>query len=168
MESEKALLRSGSYHGASRHPARKCQVPNAGKSGQYADRRIFELKETMESLGRLDAEVLGAFVPEALVFSEPEILFVLALAGLVQLLRPYLFLLLTHANSTLGLTRREIEVLAWVAGGKTNAETAELLSIAPGTVKKHLDHIYEKLGVGTRTEAVVRAMGIPPFVGAQR
>jgi ATP/maltotriose-dependent transcriptional regulator MalT len=35
-------------------------------------------------------------------------------------------------------------------------------------VKKHLDHIYEELGVGTRTEAVVTAMGIPPFLGAQR
>jgi DNA-binding CsgD family transcriptional regulator len=110
----------------------------------------------MESRGILDVEALGAFVPEALVPSEPEILFVLALAGLVQLLRPYLVLLLTHSNSALGLTRREIEVLAWVAAGKTNAETAELLSIAPGTVKKHLDHIYAKLGVGTRTEAVVK------------
>jgi DNA-binding CsgD family transcriptional regulator len=122
----------------------------------------------MENLGILNAEALGAFVPEALLPSEPEILFVLALAGLVQLLGPYVVLLLTHSNSALGLTRREIEVLAWVAAGKTNAETAELLSIAPGTVKKHLDHIYEKLGVGTRTEAVVTAMGIPPLLGAQR
>jgi DNA-binding CsgD family transcriptional regulator len=122
----------------------------------------------MESLGGLDAEALGGFLPESLVFSEPEILFALALAGVLQLLRPYLLQLVTHSNPALGLTGREIEVLAWVAGGKTNAETAELLSIAPGTVKKHLDHIYEKLGVGTRTEAVVTAMGIAPFVGAQR
>jgi DNA-binding CsgD family transcriptional regulator len=122
----------------------------------------------MESLGSLDDGALGAFVPEDLVFSEPEILFVLALAGLVQFLRPYLILLLTHSHAALGLTHREIEVMACIAEGKTNAETAELLSIAPGTVKKHLDHIYEKLGVGTRTEAVVSAMGIPPVVGAQR
>jgi DNA-binding CsgD family transcriptional regulator len=101
-----------------------------------------------------------------LVLSEPEILFVLALAGPVQLLRPTLVVLLAHSNSALGLTRREIEVLAW--GCKTNAETAELLLIAPGTVKKHLDHIYKKLGVGTRTEAVVTAMGIPTFLSAQR
>ena len=91
---------------------------------------------------------------------------VLALGGLVQLLRPYLVLLLARSNPMLGLTRRELEVLAWVAGGRTNAETAELLSIAPGTVKKHLDHIYEKLGVSTRTEAVVTVMGISPVVRA--
>jgi DNA-binding CsgD family transcriptional regulator len=104
----------------------------------------------MESFGRLD--------PEAVAASEPEILCVLALAALVQLHRTHLALI-AHCHPTPGLTPRELEVLAWVAGGKTNAETAELLSIAPGTVKKHLDHIYEKLGVGTRTEAVVMAMG---------
>ena len=105
----------------------------------------------MEKLGRLDLEALGA--------SEPEIVFILALAGLA---RPYLIQLRAGSNPALGLTRRETEVLSWVAGGKTNAQTAEILSIAPGTVKKHLDHIYEKLGVGTRTEAVVTAMGVRP------
>jgi DNA-binding CsgD family transcriptional regulator len=109
-------------------------------------------------------ERFGSLDPEALTASEPEILFVLALAGLVQLLRTHLALL-THSNPIRALTMRELEVLAWVAGGKTNVETADLLSIAPGTVKKHLDHIYEKLGVGTRTEAVVTAMGIRPLSG---
>jgi DNA-binding CsgD family transcriptional regulator len=117
----------------------------------------------MGNLGRLDPEALGALEPEALAASQPEILFALAFASLVQLLRPYLIPLLVHSNSALGLSRREIEVLSCVAGGKTNAETAELLSIAPGTVKKHLDHIYTKLGVGTRTEAVVMTMGNPAF-----
>lgn len=110
----------------------------------------------MESFGRLD--------PEALAASEPEILFVLALAGLVQLFRTHLALL-SHSNPIPALTARELEVLAWVADGKTNAETAERLSIAPGTVKKHLDHIYAKLDARTRTEAVVTAMGIRPLSG---
>jgi DNA-binding NarL/FixJ family response regulator len=59
------------------------------------------------------------------------------------------------------LTRREAEVLAGVAAGQTNAEIPAMLPIAPGTVKKHLDHIYEKLGVGSRTEAAMKAIARP-------
>jgi DNA-binding CsgD family transcriptional regulator len=122
----------------------------------------------MGNLGRLDPETLGAFDPQALSASEPEIAFALVLASLFRPMWPYLISLFAHSNSALGLTRRENEVLVWVARGKTNAETAELLSIAPGTVKKHLDHIYEKLGVGTRTEAVVTAIGILPATSGAR
>ncbi len=52
-----------------------------------------------------------------------------------------------------GLTQREGEVLSWVAQGKTNEETGAILSISPRTVGKHLERIYEKLGVETRTSA---------------
>jgi DNA-binding CsgD family transcriptional regulator len=58
------------------------------------------------------------------------------------------------------LTRREREVLAWVARGKTNAEIAELLWLAPSTVRKHLENVYAKLGVSTRTAAVARFLGL--------
>lgn len=51
------------------------------------------------------------------------------------------------------LTAREREVLLWVAGGKPNAEIAGLLGIRPGTVKRHLENLYAKLGVGNRIEA---------------
>jgi DNA-binding CsgD family transcriptional regulator len=51
------------------------------------------------------------------------------------------------------LTPREQQVLEWVADGKTNAEIAQILVAAPGTVRKHLEHIYAKLGVHTRTAA---------------
>jgi DNA-binding CsgD family transcriptional regulator len=51
------------------------------------------------------------------------------------------------------LTPRERQVLEWVADGKTNAEIARILVTAPGTVRKHLEHIYAKLGVHTRTAA---------------
>jgi DNA-binding CsgD family transcriptional regulator len=53
-----------------------------------------------------------------------------------------------------GLTPREGEVLALVAEGRTNAEVARVLWISPGTVRKHLENAYEKLGVHTRTGAV--------------
>ena len=58
------------------------------------------------------------------------------------------------------LTPREHEVLHWLAGGKTDRDIAEILDISPRTVHKHLQRIYEKLGVETRTAAVVRVMGL--------
>ena len=56
-----------------------------------------------------------------------------------------------------GLTPRESEVLAWVAKGKTNADVGAILQLSGRTVQKHLEHIYQKLGVETRTTATVRA-----------
>ncbi len=58
----------------------------------------------------------------------------------------------------LGLTRREAEVLAWVAEGKTSDEIATILGIGRRGVEKHLEHIYSKLGVETRTAAAIRAL----------
>ncbi len=58
----------------------------------------------------------------------------------------------------LGLTHREAQVLLWVARGKTNKEVAALLYVSPCTVKKHLEHVYEKLGVKSRTKAVTLAL----------
>ena len=52
------------------------------------------------------------------------------------------------------LTPREREVLALVADGKTNAEIARQLWISPGTVRRHLENAYAKLGVHTRTAAI--------------
>ena len=57
------------------------------------------------------------------------------------------------------VTRREAEVLQWLAAGKTDREIAALLSCSHRTVQKHLQRIYEKLGVETRTAAVMRALG---------
>jgi DNA-binding CsgD family transcriptional regulator len=60
---------------------------------------------------------------------------------------------------TLPVTAREREVLEWLAAGKTDREIGEILAMSPRTVQKHLQHIYEKLGVETRTAAVMRALG---------
>jgi len=51
------------------------------------------------------------------------------------------------------------QVLEWLAAGKTDREIGEILGMSPRTVQKHLQHIYEKLGVETRTAAVMRALG---------
>jgi len=56
------------------------------------------------------------------------------------------------------LTSRELEVLGLVAGGLRNQEVAITLSITPGTVNRHLENIYVKMGVRTRTEAVMLAV----------
>lgn len=58
----------------------------------------------------------------------------------------------------LGLTKREAEVLFWVAKDKSNAEIAKKLGCSKGTVRKHLEHIHAKLGVQTRTAAVMVAL----------
>lgn len=60
---------------------------------------------------------------------------------------------------SLGLTRREAEVLAWVAEGKTNAEIAVILGASGRTIAKHLEHVYRKLGVETRTAAAAVSLG---------
>ncbi|HYF58893.1 MAG TPA: LuxR C-terminal-related transcriptional regulator [Burkholderiaceae bacterium] len=57
-----------------------------------------------------------------------------------------------------GLTRREREVVGWVGAGKTNRDIAAILGTSPRTVEKHLEHVYVKLGVETRTAAVLRAL----------
>ena len=48
-------------------------------------------------------------------------------------------------------------MLEWVAAGKTNRDIAAILGARPRTIEKHLERIYEKLGVETRTAAACRA-----------
>ncbi len=60
----------------------------------------------------------------------------------------------------LGLTEREAEVLLWVAQGKSNADIAGILGAAENTVKKHLQNIFEKLGIESRNAAAVRALEV--------
>ena len=57
------------------------------------------------------------------------------------------------------LTPRELDVLTWVAKGKTNRDIAEILGMSPRTVNKHLEHIYVKLGVETRSAAAALVAG---------
>jgi DNA-binding NarL/FixJ family response regulator len=56
------------------------------------------------------------------------------------------------------LTQREAEVLYWVVQGKTSNDIGEILGNSPRTVNKHLEHVFEKLGVETRTAAANLAM----------
>lgn len=92
--------------------------------------------------------------------------------AVLEMLRPHLYRLEAHAalrrqlsdalrtqegaaesHPYAELTPREREIVELVAEGKTNAQIAAQLWVAPSTVKKHLEHIYAKLGVGRRTAA---------------
>lgn len=57
-----------------------------------------------------------------------------------------------------GLTEREIDVLTYAARGLTNKQIGKVLFISDRTVQGHLQNIYQKLGVATRTEAVIAAL----------
>lgn len=62
----------------------------------------------------------------------------------------------------IALTPRETEVLSWLAKGKTNRDIADILGMSPRTVNKHLEHVFEKLGVETRSAAAAIAGKLLP------
>lgn len=82
-------------------------------------------------------------------------------------LRPHLVQLWRNATarrresrSLAALTPREREILLWVARGKSNREIAAVLYLAPGTIRKHLDNVYAKLGVSNRAGAVGHVLSV--------
>jgi DNA-binding CsgD family transcriptional regulator len=62
-----------------------------------------------------------------------------------------------RVRETLGISARELEVLELLAAGRSNKQIASRLEISPNTVKTHIGSLYDKLEVGRRTEAVLRA-----------
>ena len=76
------------------------------------------------------------------------------------------FALSQQRLESFGLTRREVEILHLVAQGKTNKEIAADLYISPLTVRTHLEHVYQKLGVGSRTEAAAFVLRAPELFAA--
>ncbi|MCB0059990.1 MAG: response regulator transcription factor, partial [Caldilineaceae bacterium] len=56
------------------------------------------------------------------------------------------------------LSERELQILRMVAAGKSNRTIGRELYLALGTVKSHLHHIYQKLSVDSRTQAIARAI----------
>ena len=76
--------------------------------------------------------------------------------ALLDLLKPHLAAIYRRINSVGQLTAREAEVLRWVGAGKSDAQIGAILRISARTVQKHLQNIYEKLGVESRTAAAMR------------
>lgn len=77
---------------------------------------------------------------------------------LLRLTKPYAMRDESRLQQRFGLTPREAEVLLWIAQGKSNRDIADILSLSPRTVNKHLEQIYAKLGVENRTAAAARAL----------
>jgi ATP/maltotriose-dependent transcriptional regulator MalT len=67
-------------------------------------------------------------------------------------------------QETLGISSRELEVLALLAAGASNKEIARRLEVSPNTVKTHVTKLFAKLEASRRTEAIQRAreLGIIP------
>jgi DNA-binding CsgD family transcriptional regulator len=64
------------------------------------------------------------------------------------------------AIAALGITPREVEVLALLAMGQSNKAIARALGVSPNTVKTHLARLYAKLGASSRTAAIAQARGL--------
>ena len=69
-----------------------------------------------------------------------------------------------RAQSSLGITERERQVLLLLADGRSNKEIAARLELSPNTVKTHVARLFEKLRVARRTEAILlaRELGLVP------
>jgi DNA-binding NarL/FixJ family response regulator len=69
-----------------------------------------------------------------------------------------------QAAAALGLSERELEVLAELAAGHANKEIAARLHVSPNTVKTHVARLFEKLEAKRRTEAIrkARELGLVP------
>lgn len=84
----------------------------------------------------------------------------------LQLLRPHLHEIHLHARRRRAgvprLTPRELDVLRLVAEGRSNADIAQRLFVSVGTVRKHIEHIFDRTGVRTRAKAV--ALVLPHLV----
>ncbi|MFC5178044.1 helix-turn-helix transcriptional regulator [Nocardioides taihuensis] len=82
--------------------------------------------------------------------------------ALLRLVTPWLLHLMRERPTPAlpaSLTVQERRVLVRVAAGHSNAQVAEFLGVEVSTVRKHLEHAYRKLGVGSRTAAVARMQG---------
>ena len=94
-------------------------------------------------------------------------------AAVLAILQPHLAAMRRRAigrdapprDNDLRVTMREAEVLTWVVRGKRNEEIGRLLFISSGTVEKHLEHAFRKLGVHSRGEAIAQMLDLDSAAG---
>ncbi len=120
---------------------------NQWKHNELKSELALWLKKTLQAKQRLKFEELEQ--PLAIEFIEERGTddYLLKLVNLVEV--PDEEILQNHFS----LTQREAEVLCWIAQGKTNREIGQILDISPRTVNKHLEQVFDKVGVENRTTA---------------
>jgi DNA-binding CsgD family transcriptional regulator len=106
----------------------------------------------VESIGRASTDPPGSPGSALLVLSPSDVDRIVEALG-----RPAARRLRAVPAAVASLTDRELEVLREVAGGRTNAEIAQVLFVSPATVKTHVARLLAKLGLRDRVQAVVYA-----------
>ena len=123
-------------------PALFKAIKNAGASG-------YILKHDVDSFNRLDEILLDIYENDSIYYS-PEVMAVLS-----------------NQNEIPSLTKRQTEILSLITSkpGISNVELADVLFVAPSTVRNHLSDIYLKLGVNSRTSAILKAQQLGLLAG---
>ena len=123
----------------------------------YADNRVTKgiFQETLIPL-------MEAFAHYAVLALENARRFQQTTADLRESRRQVRWLQIQAANQRLAepLSERELEVLALIAAGQANPDIADSLGVGISTVKKHINHIYSKLAVDNRSQAILRAQAL--------
>ncbi|GLZ34409.1 DNA-binding response regulator [Lentzea sp. NBRC 105346] len=142
----------------------------SGVDGVTATRQIMALdsppKVVVLTTYDSDADILRAVEAGATGYllkeSPPEELFAAlrtAWSGEMALSPPVASRMMRRVRAPqLALSQREIEILELIAAGRSNREVSRMLFISEATVKTHLAHVYDKLGVDSRTAAVKAAV----------
>lgn len=123
-------------------PALFKAIKNAGASG-------YILKHDVDSFNRLDEILLDIYENDGIYYS------------------PEVMAILSNPNEIPSLTKRQNEILSLITSqpGISNVELAEVLFVAPSTVRNHLSDIYLKLGVNSRTSAILKAQQLGLLAG---
>lgn len=130
------------------------------EKAEQSDRLPKALEQWVRSYQSVPAEGLPRPPQAFVVERESKRLVVRVLANgtkRILVLSQKLMTIEPRSLESLGLSRREAEVLGWIAEGKTSAVIGKILGVSTRTVQHHLDRIYRKLGVESRTAAAARA-----------
>jgi DNA-binding CsgD family transcriptional regulator len=88
--------------------------------------------------------------------ADDEILLVIQQAASIEIERAGM----SKLQNRFGLTGREAQVLFWLSCGKSNRDVAEILGMSYRTADKHLEHVYKKIGVESRSGAIAASLRI--------